>query len=39
MLCLADRQFFGHALWGEAAATGESATKRGVLVARGVEAG
>src|SRR3954447_3717514 len=22
MLCLADRQFFGHALWGEAAATG-----------------
>ena len=22
MLCLADRQFFGHALWREAAATG-----------------
>src|SRR3954449_2293120 len=29
MLCLADRQFFGHALWGEAAATGADLLWRG----------
>src|SRR3954462_13323739 len=29
MLCLADRQFFGHVLWGEAAATGADLLWRG----------
>ncbi len=34
MLCLADRQFFGHALWREAAAAGASAGSRMVVTSR-----
>src|SRR4051795_9158892 len=39
MLCLADRQFFGHALWREAAATGADLLWRGERKPRGARGG